>query len=171
MSAVAEQTVREAAEEAVGHPEAEPRRATRAAETAIGLGVVALGVGAIVAAQQLADLHAGGDFGGRWWPTVVGGCLAVLGAASVVSGLLRPPAVDVEPLRRTGVLQLAAILGLVVAYGIAWQYVHFAVVTLALVAAIMAVLGGRGWRQLVLVPAIVTAVLYGVFGLLLRVPL
>jgi len=33
------------------------------------------------------------------------------------------------------------------------------------------ILGARGWKALILFPVICTAVLYGLFGLLLKVPL
>ncbi|MDR5712660.1 tripartite tricarboxylate transporter TctB family protein [Nesterenkonia flava] len=151
--------------------ETRERTSTRRAEILIGAGVVLLGVIALVLVSQLSSARDSGEFGARWWPTVMAGALVVLGLAIAVSGGLKPPAVEVDPVRRQGVLRLTAVLGLIVAYGWAWYQMHFLVVTPALLVGLMLVLGHRGWKHLILTPAIITAALYGVFGMLLRVPL
>lgn len=146
-------------------------QSTRLREVLTGAGVLLVGATVLLLAQQLPGAQANGEFGARWWPSLIGGAIALLGLAVAVVGALRPPARGCEDASATGVGQLAAILGMIVAYGVAWQFAHFLLVTPLLIVGIMAVLGGRGWRSLLLVPVLVTATLYGVFGLLLRVPL
>lgn len=172
MTAMVEERIVEVTE-AIDLEQAEdqPVQSTRLREILIGAGVVAVGAAVLLLAQQLPAEAANGEFGSRWWPSLIGGAIILLGIAVAVVGALRPPPRDCEEPGATGIWQLLAILGLIVAYGIAWRFAHFLVVTPLLVLGIMALLGGRGWRSLVLVPVVVTGALYGVFGLLLRVPL
>ncbi|WP_177220272.1 tripartite tricarboxylate transporter TctB family protein [Agrococcus baldri] len=149
----------------------QPAQSTRLREILIGAGVVAVGATVLLLAQQLPAEAANSEFGSRWWPSLIGGAITLLGLAVAIVGALRPPVRDCEEPGATGIWQLLAILGLIVVYGIAWRFAHFLVVTPLLVLGIMTLLGGRGWRSLVLVPVVVTGALYGVFGLLLRVPL
>lgn len=146
-------------------------QSTRLRELLTGAGVAAIGAAVLLLAQQLPGTQAGGEFGPRWWPTLIGGAIGLLGLAVAIIGALRPPARGCDDARASGVWQLTGILGMIVAYGVAWNFAHFLLVTPLLVVGIMAVLGGRGWRSLILVPVLVTAALYGVFGVLLRVPL
>jgi hypothetical protein len=63
------------------------------------------------------------------------------------------------------------VIALIVGYGAAWYQLHFLVVTVPLIAGLVFITGGRGVRALLVFPVLTTALLYGIFGLLLRVPL
>lgn len=146
------------------------RPGSRGRELAIAAGVAAIGIGIVVAAAQLPAPPAGSAFGPGWWPTVLGGAL-VLGALVVAAaGLVRPSALE-DAITVHGLLRLLTVLGLVVGFGFAWYQLHFLIVMPPLLAALVAVTGGRGVRDLVVVPILTAALLYGVFGLLLQVPL
>ncbi len=172
MTAVAEARAMDTAE-AVEQPEAaEPvTQSSRLREILIGAGVVAVGAVVLLLALQLPAETANGEFGSGWWPSLIGTAIAVLGLGVAAVGAFRPPVRDCDDARAKGAGQLVAILGLIVAYGVAWRFAHFLVVTPLLVLGIMVLLGGRGWRSLILIPVVVTVALYAVFGLLLRVPL
>lgn len=147
-----------------------PRR-VRLRELGVAIGVIAVG-GLVLTFANLTVPASGGDiFGPRWWPTVLSFALMVVGAALVVVALIKPDTAreDVPTVR--GAVRLLLVLALVALYGIAWYFVHFLVVTPLLVCALTFVLGARGWRDLIILPIVVTVVLYGVFGLLLGVPL
>lgn len=134
--------------------------------------VVALvGAGVIGLAQTITVSRTEGSFGPIWWPELLG-ILLICGAGALgVAAIVRPEHTDNAPISRHGLLQLAAVLALIVGYGFAWLYLHFVVVTILFLAGLVFITGARGWKALVVFPVVTTGVLYGLFGLLLRVPL
>lgn len=162
--------VSELVDEVIHHDEpAEP--GSRPREIAVGVGVVVLGIAILLGAQTLLPESGRDAFGPRWWPSGLAIVLIGLGSLLTVTGGFRPAAATEEPPTRQGAVRLLLLLALVVAYGAAWQYIHFVPVTIVLAAAGAAILGARGWKALVAFPMIVTVVLYGLFGILLGVPL
>lgn len=137
------------------------------ASTALGILIVAL-------AQQIAEPAVATSFSPRWWPEITGIAITLLSIGVGIRELIRParPAPDdVQPATGAGWARIALVLAAVVAYGALWYVLDFRIVTFLLLAALVLILGGRGWKAYLLFPAICTAVLYGLFGLLLRVPL
>ncbi|MEQ3550384.1 tripartite tricarboxylate transporter TctB family protein [Pseudonocardia nematodicida] len=147
-----------------------PAAGSRTREIGLAAALVGTGVLVVVAASRITSEVVARGFGPTWWPTVLGGLLVAGGVAVGVVGAVRPPAVEDHP-TAGGLVRLLAVLGLVVGFGAAWYQLHFLLVMPPLLAGLVAVGGGRGLRDLVLVPLLTTAVLYAVFGLLLRVPL
>ncbi|MGO2110423.1 MAG: tripartite tricarboxylate transporter TctB family protein [Pseudoclavibacter sp.] len=159
-----------AADAAEPAPIVDARRA-RLRELGVAVGVIAAG-GAVLALSATTVPEAGGDmFGPRWWPTVLSIALVVLGVALIGVAFTKADTAREDSPTKLGVIRLLLLFALIAAYGAAWYFVHFVAVTLVLACALTFVLGGRGWRDLILFPVIATAVLYGVFGLLLGVPL
>jgi len=72
---------------------------------------------------------------------------------------------------RQGAWRLATMLASIAGYGVLWYFVDFRVSTAILFVALTWLGGGRGWKALILFPIGVTAILYLLFGVLLRVPL
>ncbi len=58
----------------------------------------------------------------------------------------------------------------ILAFGLLWYYVHFLVSATIFVAALTWIAGGRGVKDLAVFPVVITVVLYGLFALLLKVP-
>lgn len=134
---------------------------------------LALGLAVLLLAQGIEEPAIATGFSPRWWPEVIGALICVLSLGVAIKAVVRPDAKgeeETEP-TRLGMVRVVLILVSVLVYGVLWYFLDFRIATLALVAAIVAILGGRGWKALILFPVIVTAVLYVVFGLLLRVPL
>jgi len=147
-----------------------PGPRARLRELAVAGVVAGVAVVVLVAAAGITSSVDGGALGPRWWPSVLGALLLAGAVAVAATGLLRPRPAEGEP-TLGGLLRLALVLALVAGFGLAWYRLHFLLVMPFLLAGLVAVGGGRGLRDLLLVPALATAVLYGVFGLLLRVPL
>lgn len=128
-----------------------------------------------------------GQIDARFWPTI----LAVLGIALSVSRLvivlIRPPDSrdDLELVQRGGVVSLLIALGLTIAYIALWSaksfslhlfgYVFgfnvFVFVTPFFLAALLYVFGARSWKAIVIYPVVTTALIYVLFGQLLRIAL
>ena len=108
----------------------------------------------------------------RIWPEILGIGIIGLSALQLVLAFVRAPAPDedLEPVTRIGIRRVVGFVGVVLAFGVLWYYVHFLLSGFVLVAALTWVAGGRGLRDLVLFPAVIVAVLYGLFALLLKVP-
>lgn len=155
---------------AVEDAPASPRTRARLREIVVGLAVGVTGVAIIVLASGMDNSRATDAFGSSWWPSTLGGVIALLGVAVAVSGAVRPRPTEEEPSTIRGGIRVLLVFALVVVYGVAWQFIHFVPVTLVLAAGAVWILGERRWKALVLFPVAVTAILYLLFGVLLGVP-
>ncbi|MFC5931738.1 tripartite tricarboxylate transporter TctB family protein [Cryobacterium melibiosiphilum] len=144
---------------------------TRRSAFLAALVVASAGAGVIVLSESITVSRSEGTFGPTWWPALMGMLLIVGGAALAVAAFFHRERSGNAPLSRHGLMQLAIVLLLIVGYGVAWLYLHFIVVTVLFLAALVFVTGARGPKALIVFPIVTTAVLYGLFGLLLRVPL
>ncbi|MFI7580968.1 tripartite tricarboxylate transporter TctB family protein [Kocuria kalidii] len=122
-------------------------------------------------ARTLETSAVGASIGPQWWPTVLGGVLVAGAVAIGVVALRRPDPVPEQRVSAHGLGRLGAVVAAVVLYGLGWYYFHFLPVTAVFLAALMFVTGGRGTKALIVFPISTAAILYGLFGLLLRVPL
>lgn len=109
----------------------------------------------------------------RWWPQLLGLAGIALSTLMLLTALLRPPlqAEDLQTTTRVGRARLALALVASVALGVLWPLVGFVPAAAVFVAALTYLFGGRGWRTLVLFPALLTGFLHLVFAVLLEVPL
>jgi hypothetical protein len=141
------------------------RLAGPVAALAVGLAVLAL-------AQTIVEPSIATSFSPRWWPQILGALICLLAIGLAIKEVAAPSASDeLETPTRQGGIRIALVVASILGYGVLWYFIDFRVATLVLVAAIVAIIGGRGWKSLILFPIIVTAVLYVIFVLLLRVPL
>lgn len=155
-------------------PEEAARPAPRIRELVPAAAGVALGLATFVLALQIPEGTRLTQFSPRWWPQVLSLLLVGLSLAHGTVSLLRPRQADEDapdPSTRQGSLRLIAMVATIVGYGVLWYFVDFRVSTAILVAALAYLGGGRGWKALLAFPVVVTAVLYLLFGVLLRVPL
>ena len=149
--------------------------------------VVALAVAAgyLMLALQvpLRRAAAAGQMDARFWPTVLGAAAVAVAVVLLVVAITRPAPTreDVERIQPGGVLRVIATLGIVVAFVALWslgavilfgyRIEVFPVAAGLLMAALMLVYGHRRWLSLLIYSVAVTAFVYVVFGMLLRIPL
>lgn len=112
-----------------------------------------------------------GTIGPGWWPTVLGGTLLAGAVAIALVSFKQPEPMPEDRVSRHGIVRLGAVLLAIILYGIAWQYFHFLPVTAVFLSALMFTTGGRGVKALVVFPVLTAALLYGLFKMLLQVPL
>ncbi|GLU48223.1 tripartite tricarboxylate transporter TctB family protein [Nocardiopsis ansamitocini] len=152
-------------------PEA-ARTPSRLRELVPALAGLAVGAAALVLSMQIPEGNRLTQFSPRWWPE--GLALLLMGLSLLHAGLswARPRALEApEEATRAGAVRLVAILAAILGYGVLWYFVDFRVSTAVLFAGLTYIGGGRGWKALLIFPVITTAVLYLLFGVLLRVPL
>lgn len=108
----------------------------------------------------------------RWWPRALGLAGMAVSAALLVVAVVRTiPRDDIESTTRTGWIRLGVVLAATAAFAVAWPAVGFLPSALVYALVLIAVLGGRGWKTLVIFPVGVTAFIYLLFHTLLKVPL
>lgn len=137
----------------------------------VALAVAVLGGTTMWSAHTLETSSVGASISPQWWPTVLGGVLVAGAVAIGLVALRRPDPVSEQPVSAHGLGRLGAVVAAIVVYGFGWHFFHFLPVTAVFLAALMFVTGGRGVKALIVFPVLTAAILYGLFGLLLRVPL
>lgn len=131
------------------------------------------GVAVLVLALSIAEPKIPTDISPRWWPQVLGVVLTLLSLGVAVKEFFSPELPDegLDTPTRLGTIRVIGFLLIIAVYGVIWYFVAFPIATFILFAAMVALLGERNWKALLLFPAIATGVLYVLFGLLLKVPL
>jgi len=109
----------------------------------------------------------------RWWPQLLGAVGVVLSVLLLVRALTRPPLTrdDVQEATRDGRLRTVLTMALAALYVVAWPLAGFLVTTPVFLLAAAFLFGGRGWKALLLFPAMLTASIYLLFNSVLQVPL
>lgn len=165
--------------------EATPAAASRPLEiafAAVALAVTAtyLYLGTQISLRQEA---AEGQIDARFWPLLLGTLGVAVSIALLVIALTRPPQSrdEIDRIQPGGVLKVVLTclltlgyvglwtIGSVVALG--YRVELFPVITAVYLVLLMLLFGHRRWLGLVIYPLAVTAFIYGLFGMLLRVPL
>lgn len=157
-----------------GRPDAEPSPGPRSFNgrgLLVALAVGLLGGTVMWSARALELFAADGSIGPGWWPTVLGGTLVAGAVTIALVALRRPEPIPEQRVSTHGLGRLGAVVAAIILYGIGWHFFHFLLVTVVFLSALMFVTGGRGVKALVVFPALTAAVLYGLFGMLLQVPL
>jgi NADH:ubiquinone oxidoreductase subunit 6 (subunit J) len=132
---------------------------------------------------ELRQEAAEGQIGARFWPTVIGVSGLVIALWRVVLTLVTPAddRDDIERIQPGGFKRLGLTLVFVVAYLALWQLRTvdlfgyrinlFLFITVVFLAAVVAVYGAKSWKPIVIYPVVITAFIYVLFGILLRIPL
>ena len=164
---------------------AKPSRALEVAFGVIALGFTA-GYLALSTQIHLRREAAPGQIDARFWPMLLGvaGVAGVVVAIAILVIAITRPAPgreDIERIQPGGVLRVIVTLaisggfialwslGSVVLFG--YRIEVFPVAAALLMAALMLVYGHRRWLSLIIYTVSVTAFVYVVFGMLLRIPL
>lgn len=161
---------------------AAPSRPLEIAFAAVALAVAA---GYLVLATQipLRREAAAGQIDARFWPTVIGTTAVVIAVLLLVIAITRPAPgrEDIERIQRGGVLRVAITLVISIAFIALWSLGSvilfgyrieiFPVAAGLLMASLMLAYGHCRWLSLVIYSVVVTAFVYVVFGMLLRIPL
>jgi tripartite tricarboxylate transporter TctB family protein len=141
-------------------------------EAALGLVFLAVGIVLYVLARAIELPQRPTAVSPRIWPEILGIGIMALSVLQIVTAFVTTPAPDEnEPAIRLGVLRVVGFVLAIVAFGMLWYYVHFLASGSLLVAGLAWIAGGRGVKDLVLFPAVITVVLYALFALLLKVPI
>ncbi|MFK3835102.1 tripartite tricarboxylate transporter TctB family protein [Microbacterium sp. NPDC087868] len=173
------------AADAASEDEYEGAPASRGLEIAFGVVALAFTAGYLFLSTQIPlRREAGpGQIDARFWPLVIGVTGVVIAIAILAVALTRPAPTreDLERIQPGGYLRVIATLvitgafialwslGTVILFG--YRIEVFPVAAALLMAALMLLYGHRRWLSLVIYSASVTAFVYVVFGMLLRIPL
>lgn len=138
-----------------------------------GLVTALFGVLVITNSRGLANLpHQ--EYGAGTFPAVIGGLLIAFGGLLLVRGLRSNAGFMVwanpVPLKRF-YLTLLAIIGAIVAYVLLTPVLGFPVVSTVLLSVLLYGFYRKNWLVCVSIALVSTAVIWGVFGRLLQVPL
>lgn len=135
---------------------------------------LAVGGTLLLLTQNIAEPDIATGLSPRWWPGILGGiiCLLSIGVAIKDQVVTADKSGDelTQP-TRLGMIRVAAVIAAAFGYGVLWYFLDFRIATFVLVAGLASIIGGRGWRALLLFPFVVSLVLYALFVLLLKVPL
>lgn len=145
---------------------------------AVAAGYLALGV-----QIPLRREAAAGQIDARFWPMVIGVSAVVVAVLLLVVALTRPAANrdDIERIQPGGEMRMVATLAITLAFIGLWSLGSvilfgyrievFPIAAGLLMASLMLVYGHRRWLSLIIYSVAVTAFVYVVFGMLLRIPL
>lgn len=153
--------------------EGEHPRPSRRLEVVCAVVVLALSLALLVAAQDVDVRTETRGIDPRWWPQLLGIAGTALSFALLAVALLRPPLPreDLMSATPTGLRRWVLALLACAALVVIWPLVGFGPTAFVFVVALTGLFGGRGWRTLLLFPALLTAFLYLLFAVLLEVPL
>jgi hypothetical protein len=124
-----------------------------------------------------------GQIDARFWPLVIGVAGVVVAIALLAVAITRPAPTreDLERIQPGGYLRVIATLAITGAFIALWSLGSvilfgyrvevFPIAAALLMAALMLLYGHRRWLSLIIYSASVTAFVYVVFGMLLRIPL
>ncbi|MBQ3357842.1 MAG: tripartite tricarboxylate transporter TctB family protein [Microbacterium sp.] len=173
------------AADAASEDEYEGAPASRALEIAFGVVALAFTAGYLFLSTQipLRREAAPGQIDARFWPLVIGVTGVVIAIAILAIALTWPAPTreDLERIQPGGYLRVIATLAITGAFIALWslgtvilfgyRIEVFPVAAALLMAALLLLYGHRRWLSLVIYSASVTAFVYVVFGMLLRIPL
>lgn len=159
--------------------------ASRALEIAFAVVALAFSAGYLFLATQipLRRASAPGQIDARFWPMVIAVTAVVIAIALLALAVTRPAPgrEDLERIQSGGVLRVIATLlitgafialwslGSVILFG--YRIEVFPIAAALLMASLMLLYGHRRWLSLIIYSVSVTAFVYVVFGMLLRIPL
>lgn len=142
-------------------------------EKAAAAVVLLIGVVMLAGARAIVLRNETGGIDARWWPTAIAVGIIACGAWMAFNALTgRRGERDVDRVGAHGWVQVATTVAMTALVLFLWQVgVSFLVLGPAYLIVLNWVYGLRNWRSLLLFPGIITAILFLVFQLLLKVPL
>lgn len=147
---------------------------SRKLEKATAISLAVLSTVGVIASRAIAVRTETGGVDPRWWPTIICAISLALSILLVVFAFTKPPfdRDDLETSNRGGWYRFAVSIILSTLFIIAWTLSeNFVVPTAILLAALLWLYEGRGWKALVLFPVLTTTFIYLLFHTLLKVPL
>lgn len=158
---------------------------SRALEISFAVVALAVTVGYLVLTTQipLRREAAPGQIDARFWPMVLAVTGIVVAILLLVFAITRPPSDrdDLERIQSGGVVRVVTTLVISIAFIALWSLGSvilfgyrlevFPIAAALLMAGLMLVYGHRRWLSLIIYTASLTAFIYVVFGMLLRIPL
>lgn len=147
------------------------RRSAAGRPLGVPIAAVVLGIGAFLLASALPESSIPTAFSPEWWPQLLAVILIALGAAGIVTAFRPGHQESSDESESWSLGRVSGVILLLLAYLVAWPLVGYTVATAIVTVALSALLGARGWRGLLLFPAIVTGSFVLFFDLLLGVPL
>lgn len=159
--------------------------ASRPLEIVFGIVALAFSAGYLFLTTQISLRReaAPGQIDARFWPMVIAVTAVVIAVALLAIALTRPAPTreDLERIQPGGYLRVIATLAITGAFIAVWSLSTvilfgyrievFPIAAAVLMAALMLLYGHRRWLSLIIYSASVTAFVYVVFGMLLRIPL
>lgn len=158
-------------EREVGALHAKP---SRKLEWAIAIILVLLSIVGIIGSRTITVRTETGGVDPRWWPTVIFALMLALSFLLAFIAYTKPPfdREDLEVTNRGGWDRLIWTTIFLTLYIVAWTLSeNFAVPSVVLLAVLMWVYDGRGWRALVIYPVVTVTFISLLFHTLLKVPL
>lgn len=167
------------------HDEYQSATPSRRLEIAFAAVALAFAAGYLALAVQipLRREAAPGQIDARFWPTVLAVAAVATAVVLLVIAITRPAPTreDVERIQPGGVLRMILTIAIACAFVALWAVSSlivlgyriqiFPIAAGLLMAALMLVYGHRRWLSLIIYSVSVTAFVYVVFGMLLRIPL
>lgn len=159
-----------------GEPAAEPdysAKPSRTLEIAIAVVALVLSVAALVLSRDIVLRMGGGGIDPKWWPTMLSCCGIALSLVLLLQAFLSTSSHrgDLLAIERRGWTRMIVSLTLSAVYVFAWSRFGYVVPTIIFTGALLWVFGLCSWKGLVIFPVAVAIFIYGLFHLLLRVPL
>ncbi|MGM0432929.1 MAG: tripartite tricarboxylate transporter TctB family protein [Spirochaetota bacterium] len=142
-------------------------------ETLLGTILLILSIAVLIAIANFKDTAEGyRAIAPSFFPNLISIVMVVLSLALISEGWRKPPSLIFAPVTdKTNVLRAFALLGLIIGLVLVWEYIGFILSSLLFVLLVQVLLGEKRKVRIILVAVAVTAALYIVFVLLLRVPL
>lgn len=148
-------------------------RPSRLMEQAFATFAIAVGLAVLLGARNIEVRNETGGIDPRWWPSVIGVAIIVTAVWTTFNAFTgRRAEREVEAATSSGRRHVLVVIVLTaIALGVWYAGLSFLVIAPVYLIALNWVLGVRDLKSVIAFPAFITAFLYLVFHLLLKVPL
>ena len=141
-------------------------------ERAVAAIVVLLGTAMLLGARAIEVRNETGGIDPRWWPTVIAAGIIAMGLWMLGNALFTTIERTVDPAQRSGWVSMLATVGGLVVLVVAWFLgVPFLLLAPLFLIGTNWVYGLRRWTTLLLFPGVITALIFVIFKLVLKVAL
>lgn len=141
-------------------------------ERVVAAVVVVFGAAMLIGARGISVRNEVEGIDARWWPTVIAVGILAMGLWMMVDAFRKTIERTVDPAQRSGWISVLATIGGLVAMVILWSFkVPFLILAPLFLIGTNWVYGLRKWTTLLLFPGVITALIYVIFKLMLKVAL